>query len=584
MGIRTRSSRQRNVRSTESVSTMENAANEIDNSRVSLTKTVEQTELTNMVEEEKKEDYGSDAQLFHFQGVDYDSYEAMVKAKRERNHKMLVDSGLLQASQIMHSAPVGNRHRKRFNEEEIGIKTVKRKVLKEKAPLVLRKSNRLAGIPSEGGFVESESGGKFNVVHGASVDVVQETKKNEEERFFRNRINDGSDLQLDEAVRNIGSKWYEEDSVDKAHKVLIPKDESDHLSSNQHSCTMDEIQNFEVKKVAKVVPDRIYSVCFHPTRLLACAGDKTGYLGLWDIKDEDADIKQDVVLMKSHNGAISHLEWNDNNQLLSASYDGTIRLWDGASSFRQIFATYDDSPKYKDELGFNMETDGRFWMQYACFAHTYNNILFSTSHGTVGHIDLRQPKLSFYHNCSEKKINTVSLHPNGNVLATAGLDTMVKLWDLRKFGGHNSTSGKHNRSCLNSYLVGKSINSAFFSPSGRDLLTTTMANTCDILTNFDIDSDMKAPSKRIRHDNLTGRWLSTFMARWHPNKEDIFVVGSMNRPRMIDIFNSSTTSKVASVTGESMTAVASRCCFHPSPNVDILMGGNSSGRVVIAQK
>merc|ERR1712127_1091954 len=84
-----------------------------------------------------------------------------------------------------------------------------------------------------------------------------------------------------------------------------------------------------------------------------------------------------------------------------------------------------------------------------------------------------------------------SLHPNGNVLATAGLDTMVKLWDLRKFGRHNSTNGKRNKSCLNSYSVGKSINSAFFSPSGRDLLTTTMAHTCDILTNFDIDSDMK---------------------------------------------------------------------------------------------
>ena len=403
MRISTRSSRQRNLRST--VSPTEIPADKIDIGRVPLTKTVKSGDYTDMVEEEKKEEYVNKAQLFHFQGVDYESYEAMVKAKRERNHKMLVDSGLLQASQIMHSAPV--RNRKRSNEEEIGIKTVKRKVLKEKAPLIRRKSNRLAGIPSEGGFVESESGGKFNVVLGTSNDFVQEAKKEEEEGFFRNRINDGSDLPLEESVENIGSKWYKEDSFEKAQRVLVPKDETDQLSSSKHGCTVDEIQNFEVQKVAKVVPDRIYSVCFHPTRLLACAGDKTGYLGLWDIKDEDTDTKQDVVLMKPHSGAISHLEWNDNNQLLSASYDGTIRVWDGASSFRHVFATYDDSPKYKDELGFDMETDGRFWMQYACFAQSHNNILFSTSHGTVGQIDLRQPKLSFYQSCSEKKINTV---------------------------------------------------------------------------------------------------------------------------------------------------------------------------------
>ena len=35
----------------------------------------------------------------------------------------------------------------------------------------------------------------------------------------------------------------------------------------------------------KVVPERIYSVAVHPSseKILACAGDKKGYVGLWDV-------------------------------------------------------------------------------------------------------------------------------------------------------------------------------------------------------------------------------------------------------------------------------------------------------------
>jgi hypothetical protein len=35
------------------------------------------------------------------------------------------------------------------------------------------------------------------------------------------------------------------------------------------------------------------------------------------------------------------------------------------------------------------------------------------------------------------------------------------------------------------------------------------------------------------HNNHTGRWLSQFRATWHPKREDMFVVGSVARPRMV---------------------------------------------------
>jgi hypothetical protein len=37
------------------------------------------------------------------------------------------------------------------------------------------------------------------------------------------------------------------------------------------------------------------------------------------------------------------------------------------------------------------------------------------------------------------------------------------------------------------------------------------------------------------------------------------------------------------VQGDALTAVVSRCCFHPSTEQLILFGGNSSGRVTVVR-
>jgi len=143
-----------------------------------------------------------------------------------------------------------------------------------------------------------------------------------------------------------------------------------------------------------------------------------------------------------------------------------------------------------------------------------------------------------------------------------------------------------------SYNGGKSVNSAFFSPSGKYVVSTTMANKLDVFEDFHVktspsksasalDKNIK-PVRSIRHDNMTGRWLTTFMTQWHPSL-DCFVVGSMRKPRCVEVFDGSASSSADCVTlsGEALTAVASRCCFHPSEHNLTIVGGNSSGRVTV---
>ncbi len=176
-----------------------------------------------------------------------------------------------------------------------------------------------------------------------------------------------------------------------------------------------------------------------------------------------------------------------------------------------------------------------------------------------------------------------SLHPNGYTLATAGLDCEVNLWDIRIF--RSMRSGK-KMTPVATQRSPKSINCAFFSPSGKNLLTTTMSDSLDIISNFHLrDGLVTKPTHRIRHDNRTGRWLSTFMAQWHPTatNEELFIVGSMSHPRRMEFFDGEKGKLIQALPGDCLTAVVSRCCFHPSLNQLIALGGNSSGRVTVAR-
>ncbi|KAL7425352.1 hypothetical protein ACHAXM_005531 [Skeletonema potamos] len=339
---------------------------------------------------------------------------------------------------------------------------------------------------------------------------------------------------------------------------------SETLQSNLDALSVEDPDT----SVAKVTPERIYSVACHPNpnHIIACAGDKQGHLGV-EAKQEEESSSDGVHLFKPFNGAVSSLTWNQcGTSLLAASYDGSVRSFDVEKQvFKEVFATYSDDDIYKDKLGYG-----------ECF-------FLSTSEGSVMHVDLRfKGKVTFDQTLSESKINSVSSHPNGYAIATAGLSTVVQVWDLRTMTGSLSKKPKP----LAWQNVGKSVNSAFFSPSGKRLLTTTMMDHLDILEDAHLASGLiKAPKTRIKHDNHTGRWLSTFMARWHPatfSGEEIFVSGSMNKPRTIEIFGVDG-SLLRAIRGDALTAVASRCCFHPSTEKLIVIGGNSSGRLTIAR-
>lgn len=103
----------------------------------------------------------------------------------------------------------------------------------------------------------------------------------------------------------------------------------------------------------------------------------------------------------------------------------------------------------------------------------------------------------------------------------------------------------------------KGVHGAFFSPiTGQYALITCTDDTlklydvqkgkAEVECKFQIDYLRKrcrelttkyeqfSPGiKSISHNNFTGRWLTSFKAVWHPQREDVFIVGSLEHPRRV---------------------------------------------------
>ena len=427
--------------------------------------------------------------------VTFDTYDEMVKAKRRRNADMLSSSGLLKAAEELKDSLVSATKK---SASQRGI--AKRKNVKAEA-LPPRKSSRLRGIAADGNFVQNESRGIIVTSNNPTISNAANYEEDVKQEYFNNRVNDGSPLSVRQAVDLLDDKWKVSDDLGSMSESFMRRIETLQRSripvKSPSSVANVPSMREDVKRlradndsnVAKVVPDRIYAMSCHPSTntdsLIVCAGDKQGYLGLWNVNSTaSGDEKSDgVYLFKPHNRPITHLEWNSaGSSLFSISYDGTVREFDvNAQMFTEVFATYDDSPEFKRKPGFDVDEGYRFWVQHGILDHRNEKCFFlSTSYGSVIHIDTRvgngKSGMSFNQkHLSDKKINTVDLHRDRNTLATCGLDNTVKLWDVRKFG----FSGKAPKP-LAYQACGKSVSSAFFSPSGDTLLATTMADTLEL--------------------------------------------------------------------------------------------------------
>uniref|UniRef100_UPI0037E7EE7D WD repeat-containing protein 76 n=1 Tax=Semicossyphus pulcher TaxID=241346 RepID=UPI0037E7EE7D len=311
-------------------------------------------------------------------------------------------------------------------------------------------------------------------------------------------------------------------------------------------------------KVAKVVKDRIFSAAFHPcsSSLLMATGDKWGKVGLWNLGGDWGD--DGVLLFEPHTRPVGCMAFSRAHptHLLSLSYDGSLRCMDVEKAvFEDVY-----------DNGDGLKT-------FDFMSHDCSTLVVGSWYGEVAIVDRRTPGNSHesLHSLDPKTLRCVSVHPVQKQYFAVAESKVVSIYDSRCL--------KKTKSATVSQLLGHSlsISSAYFSPcTGNRVLTTCMDNNIRIYDTSAMTS--KSPLlTSIRHDMHTGRWLSKLSAVWDPKQEDCFVVGSMARPRRVQVFHESGQPQHTFTDDENLSTVLSVTAFHPTRNA--LLGGNASGRL-----
>ncbi|KAF7945548.1 hypothetical protein EAE96_010315 [Botrytis aclada] len=459
--------------------------------------------------------------------------------------------------------------------------------IKKEAPRPTRTSSRLAGIEAdsetakrkaevEQEFAKEVSQAKRQRVAGDINinDIVVEGKKWKQENGFLSGVMRGAQPNL---------RTFTEDDIkettDEGLKALREK-----MSGLQL------YEPYEPNQI-KITPERIYALGFHPTvdKPLIFAGDKLGNVGLFDasqegpgVKMEDDDDEEDtdttepaITAFKIHSRSISSFVFGaDGNSLYSASYDSSVRKLD----LQKGVAVEAFAPDSLDE---------DIPISSIAIPSTDPNLLcFSTLDGRFGRHDMRTPSKSEIWYLSDKKIGGFSLHPlHPHFVATASLDRMLKIWDLRKITG---TGDSRHPALLGEHESRLSVSHASWSPAGH-VATSSYDDTIKIHSFLDagsfkaghsLDDEAMKPTAIIKHNNQTGRWVTILKPHWQEKPEDgiqKFVIGNMSR--FCDVY-SADGEQLAQLGGDGLiTAVPAAAQFHPTK--DWVAGGTASGKLCL---
>ncbi|PWA29178.1 hypothetical protein CCH79_00006176, partial [Gambusia affinis] len=452
------------------------------------------------------------------------AYELERLENIRKNQAFLSSINLLQAREDLHQTT-------RPKPSQRGLRP--QSAVKEVLPP--RKSLRLQNVPAEKLILPKEP---TDLLHPDLTSVLKKPSG----ALHMNPINQDGDFKLPPELLQL----FSEDTKEEKRKLDLKK----YISA---------LKNLKIREddVVKVVKDRIFSAAFHPCsrNLLLAAGDKWGKVGLWNMGAEWGD--DGVLLFEPHSRPVSSMAFSRShpNQLLSASYDGSLRCMDVEK------AVFDDVYDIHDGL-----------KTFAFMSHDCSTLLVGNLFGEVAIVDRRTPGNSHesLHSLNTKAVRCVDVHPLQMQYFVAAENRTVSIYDSRYLKKTQSKAVSH----LNGHAL--SITSAYFSPcTGNRVLTSCLDNHIRI---YDTSLLTTEPPliKSISHDMQTGRWLSKFSAVWDPKQEDCFVVGSMKRPRRVEVFHESG-QLLHSFLDENLGTVLSVTAFHPTRNA--LLGGNSSGRM-----
>ncbi|CAG0902449.1 unnamed protein product [Darwinula stevensoni] len=429
-----------------------------------------------------------------------------------------------------------------------------------------RKANDLEGLPSRKSLRLQLQG---DIKDGSlSFEALEQASFAAAEREAEADIIPSGPLQMIDAYKLEQDIWDETKlflgSIQN-FRSKTPTSNMNLIPLDKYQSTLEELKVTE-ESYAKVVPSRIYSMEFYPstTSVLIAAGDRDGYVGIWDILSSRG-ASEGVHLFRPHQRPINCLSFRPyfTHHLLTTSYEGSVRSADLQNLvFEEVYRDPDD-----------------LWITYHTFQSPHT-ILIGRGDGSVTLVDLRghqkQKGYNAIYPChSSKRANAVKslcFHPlKKELLLTASRDGDVSLWDIRGKMTKPVTTLPHSRI----------VHSALFSPlTGKRIATTCTDNHLRLY-----GSEDPGKIKLLRswyHDNNTGRFIVPFKLKWHPQRDDVLFSPSKLFPRRIEAWNSEGMLLSNLISEDHLQSICSIVCHHE--HLTIVAGGNGSGRIYLFHK
>lgn len=456
----------------------------------------------------------------------------------------------------------------------------------EKEPnLPLRRSRRIAGVK-----VEDTKGNE-------ELDKLEEKKLEDARLKELESIRLSDDLKLSDVLSDVSvlSKLGKSFSMgdfydDIKNKPLSNKTEE---QAREDLGKLELYEDFHPNQIM-LTTARMTTIEFHPSnkRKLIFGGDTNGMLGIWSVDDDDKD-EPSITRFNPHRKNIARIGVRPNTpeEVISCSYDGSLRVMDMSKNISKSILEYDD--QWGEASGIS---DFKLIDK--------NNGYLTTLNGEFARFDIRENNITKREDCSnyrlhDKKIGYFSVCPtDSNLVASASLDRTMRIWDLRMirdqvWSDYEDVKGPQ---CIAAYRSRLSVSCTDWNKRGdivcngyddtirvfqlnksgngilQDIGKLTKPESGDVVENLE-------PDVTIKHNCQSGRWVSILKSRWHENPVDgieKFVIANMKRH--LDVYTRDGT-MLAHFTDDRMTSVPAVCTFHPMENW--IVGGNSSGKVFL---
>ena len=390
----------------------------------------------------------------------------------------------------------------------IAIKPTKRgatKKIRLQAELPSRRSGRVTVEKLKAEVQELEESGNLDseVLRQKKAELEEMLSKRYDSAYAaaesNSRTDDGKNI-VDKAPVSLNNWLNKDEGPESSSSSLFSQiakyEVVDGVTTSDFKKYHAALNKLSVKEmdVAKLCPSRITSVFVHPSRekLLVFAGDKNGFVGLWDVDDVHGD-SAGVLTYQTHNSNVTrlHCSSHEPSKIYSSSYDGTIRCLDtSANAFVLAF----DSPGQIDDHYFTSD----------CFfaSNAYGNgccAFVGKSDGTVSFADLRASSTAFQWDLAlqEARINSVQEHPtNSHLLVTAGTGKAgcIRVHDTRAM--RQKKESRKGGALVEINEHSKTVNAAYVSGDGDFMVSVSLDNTVRTWSNF-IDPNSRPLSEVI---------------------------------------------------------------------------------------